>query len=143
MTTLREHLNLDANDELHMFLQSTKKKTAQMKYDEFVKHALPHFRIVMTNYLKNVVEPQFRECVTVKALEELVIPALAPSVMEEIMLYIDKQKGFNMVERTYIALDLVRSISSEIGKQVGIIAMHYANAIRAAPKIVQANGKSY
>lgn len=143
MTTLREHLNLDSNDEVHMFLQSTKKKTAQMKYDEFIKHALPHFRDIMTKYLKEIVEPQFRECVTVKAIEELAIPALPTPIMEEIMLYIDKQKNFNLVERTYIALDLIRGISAEVGKNVGLIAMHFANAIRAAPKIIQANGKSF
>ena len=143
MTTLREHLNPEANNELHMFLKGNKKKTAQMKYDEFVKNALPHFRDIMTKYLKEEVEPKFKECTTVTALEALTIPALPPVIVDEIIAYVDKQKNFNIVEKTYVALDLTRGISTNVGTNVGHMVMHYATAICKAPAIVRSDGSSF
>lgn len=141
--TLREHLNLNSNDELHMFLQGTKKKTAQMKYDEFVKGSLAIFREVVKTYLKEVVDPQFKACNTVTALEAIKIQALPNKIRDQIIDHIDKQKNLNIVEKTYLCLDLIRAVSSQIGSTTGHMVMHYAKAIQSAPTIVRPDGSSY
>jgi hypothetical protein len=126
-----------------MFLQSTKKKTAQMKYDEFVKASLAIFREVVKTYLKEVVDPQFKECRTVAALEDLRLSALPDSIRDQIIDHIDKQKNLNIVEKTYLCLDLLRAVTSQIGTTTGHMVMHYAKAIQIAPTIVRPDGSSY
>lgn len=141
--TLREHLNFNSNDELHLFLQSTKKKTAQMKYDEFVKASLAIFRDVIKTYLKEVVDPQFKACTTVTSLEALVIKALPDDIRDQIIAHIDRQKNLNIVEKTYLCLDLIRAVSSQIGTTTSHMVVHYATAIKKAPAIVRPDGSSY
>jgi hypothetical protein len=139
---LRDFLNLEANQETHMFVRGLKKKTPQMRYDEFVKHTLPKFNELMVKYLKEEVEPKFKEAATIQKLEEIVIPALPDSIREEIVSYIDAQKSLNIVEKTYLCLDLLRAVSSQLGSTVGKMVMHYARALQMAPKIVGLDGQS-
>jgi hypothetical protein len=75
-------------------------------------------------------------------LEEIVIPALPDSIREEIVSYIDAQKSLNIVEKTYLCLDLLRAVSSQLGSTVGKMVMHYARALQMAPKIVGLDGQS-
>lgn len=141
-TQLRDFLNMEANDELHMFIKGVKKKTAKMTYDAFVKAALPKFNELLKDFLKQEVEPQFKAAVTLEKLNGLQIPALPQHIKEEIINLVDKQKLLSLVEKTYICLDLLRAVTSQLGSTVGHMAMHYGRALQLAPKIVGHDGKS-
>lgn len=139
---LRDYLNMDADSEQYMFLQGTKRKTVGMKYDQFVKKVLPPFRQMIIDYLKEEVEPRFKLATTVTKIEEIKIPALPDRIRDAIVDIVDKDKTLNIVEKTYLCLDLLRAVSSELGSTIGRMAMHYARALQMAPKIVGLDGQS-
>lgn len=139
---LRSFLDLKADNEIHTFMSGSRSKTAQMKYDQFIKTTLPKFREMIHNYLQKEVEPKFKAATKISEIEGMKIPALPAHIKEEIVTVIDKQKLLNIVEKVYLCLDLLRAVSGEIRKIVGRMAMHYGNALRMAPKIVGADGKS-
>lgn len=141
---LRDYIKLDANDELHIFMKSSKngKITGKMKYDAFVKKSLETLRPVIIEYTERQ-DAVFKGCVTVTQIESLVIPALPDHIKEVIIQLVEKQKHLDIVEQTYLCLDLLRAVSNNLGTKIGKMAMHYANAIRVAPTIIRPNGKSF
>lgn len=141
---LRDYLNLEGNDELHMFLKTTKNKkvTAQMKYDTFVKNSLEKLRPVMNEYIEQW-DKVFKDCVTVDQISKLVIPPLPPHILEFILQLIEKQRHLDIVEQTYLALDLIRAVSSNLAGIIGKAAIHYSRAIQMAPTIIRPDGKSF
>jgi hypothetical protein len=142
MTTglqLRDYLDDTSNTELGMFIKSTGKKTTQMRYDEFVKHALERFKPLVQEYIASVDE-HLKACQSLKEIEELKIPALPDNIREEIIAHMDKQKGYDIVEQTYLCLDLVRAVTSQIGSVVGKAAMHYGNAFKAVNNLNGSGG---
>lgn len=127
---IRDFLNLGTDNELHMFLQGTKKKTSQMKYDEFVKHSLEKFKPLVEAHL-NSVDETLKACTSLVELEKVVLPALPDSIREEIITHIDKQMLLNIVEKVYLCLDLLRAVSNQITKVSGTAILHYGNAFRS------------
>lgn len=143
MTTdlkIRDFLNLESDIELNMFLQGTKKKTAQMKYNEFVKHSLEKFRPLIQEHLEYV-DGILKACESLEALEKVILPALPENIREEIINHIDKQKLLNIVERVYLCLDLLRAITGEIRKVSGTALLHYGNAFRALKNLDTPGGR--
>lgn len=142
MTTqqkLVDFLNLDANDEVHIFLQGDKKKTPQMKYDYFIKTSLATFNVMIRDYVHEVAT-QMKECKSIKEIEALHPKVMPDHIREAIIKQIDLQKNLNIVEKTYLFLDLFRGVSSNIGKHIGNAAMHYANAFKALENLDNGNG---
>ena len=132
---LRDFLDMTSDKEQGMFLMSTKKKTSQMKYDEFLKHALPPHRSMIQEFLENTVNPTLAECKTVKDIEAIAFPALPDNIRDSIIDFVDSQKSLNIVEKTYLCLDLVRGVSAEIYKWVRQAVLHYGNSIQQANQI--------
>lgn len=142
MDKLRDYLNFDAIDELHMFMSSTKKTTGKMKYDRMVKIFLERLRPIIQDYLTEQ-DKRCKECVTLSQLQELKIAPITNEMKELILQVVDHPKDLSLVEKTYLALDMFRSVTGEIGTTITKMVIHYGNAIKAAPTIIQQNGKSY
>lgn len=142
MTTqqkLADFLSLDQNDEVHIFLQGDKKRTPQMKYDAFIKSSLATFNIMIRDYIHEVAD-QLKECKSIKEIEDLKPQVMPSHIREAIITEIDRQKLLNIVEKTYLFLDLFRGVSSNIGKHIGNAALHYANAFKALQNLDGGNG---
>lgn len=141
---LRDFINFDGNDEVHTFMKPGKggKITGQMKYDAFVKHALTTVNPVMKSYLDKQ-KHAMEACGTVEQLSDLVIPALTPEMKELIVSIVEKQKHLDIVEQTYLLLDLWRAVSGRIGENINKMALHYANAIKSGAWIIRPNGHSF
>lgn len=142
---LKDHLNLEANDELHTFLKATSngKTTGRMKYDAFIKQMLTKMRPIMGDYM-TAQEALIKACTTVEQIEKLKIPALPNDMRDQIIEMIDKQKHLDIVEKTYMALDAFRAISTNIGANIGKMCMTWAGFLQKQnqSRIIQpGNGK--
>jgi hypothetical protein len=136
---IRDFLNMEAVEETPMFIRSTSKKTSAMKYNEFVKHSLEKFRPILQEFLDEV-DSQMKACKNEEELKALKIPALPDNIRNEIIDHIDKQKSLNIVEKTYLCLDMLRAFSSEIAKVAGTAGMHYMNAFKALHNLTGSGG---
>ena len=139
---LADFLNLMANKEVEIFIGSDDKRTSQMKYDAFVKVSLEKFNELIRSHVHEVSE-LMSKCKTISEIEKLSPEVMPKHIREAIIEQIDKQKILNIVEKTYLFLDLFRAVSSSIGTNIGNAGLHYANVIRKAGpgRIVGLNGK--
>lgn len=135
---LSDFLNLEAHEERNIFMAGDAKTTPGMKYDAFVKEALKVFHPIVEKVVMDA-DALLRECKTVEEIENLKIPVLPNHVRQEILIFIDKRK-LNIVEKTYLFLDLLRTVSGQIGSNIGRASMHYANAIRALSNLDGSDG---
>lgn len=142
MDKLRDYLNLESIDELHMFIRSTKKTTSKMKYDRMMKAAFEKLQPLMRAYLTEQ-DQLCKDCMTLETLEELRIAPITDEMRDLILTIVDTPKDLTIVEKTYMALDLFRSVTGTLGGSIAKMVLHYGNALRMAPKIIQQNGKSY
>lgn len=136
---IREFLDLKADTELHLFIHNTKSKTASMRYDEFVKHSLAKFQPLIKAYMERIDIPM-RSCATLEELQKLEFSKYPPEVVDEIVTHMDKQKLLNIVERTYLCLDLLRTVSGQIQKWTETALLHYGNAFKAAANLTGTGG---
>lgn len=113
-----------------------------MKYSRFREAMLSKVSDPIKEYLEKEVLPQYEACTTVKAVAEVRIASLPDHLRDLVLDYVDKQKTLDIVEKTYLFLDGVRSISQAISGQVAHMSVHFAQQLMNAPKLVGADGQS-
>jgi mevalonate kinase len=142
MTTalkIRDFLDLGADTELRIFLKTTKSKTTQMRYDEFVKHSLEKFQPIMRAYMEKI-DGSMKSCAIFEDLQKLEFPKYPPEIVDEVVTHMDKQKLLNIVEKTYLCLDLLRAVSGQIQTLTEKALLHYGNAFKAAANLTGSGG---
>lgn len=139
---LRDYVNLQGNDDIHIFLRSTKKKTAKMKYDQFLEVFLPISNQTVKKYIDGTIQPAMQGCKNVDEISKLQLPVLTDEMRQAILEFVDMQKSFNIVEKGFIFADCIRAVSMNIGDMTAKMALHFANTLQNAKvPILGLNGK--
>lgn len=113
---IRDYIEVGAPNEQTMFLSGTKRKTAQMKYQDFIEGVAIKLNDHAVKYLEEDVKPKIAAAKDRKEISQLQIYAMTDQAHEFCLQLIEAQKNLNLVEQTFLLLDLIRAYEATVTK---------------------------